>query len=175
MMRRMTRACVGLLGMVVAGCMTVSPVAGPAQVAAGFEYSAGQATQVFAATPPTVETALRSAMDDLRIRPSPSRHDAGSVSVEGTTADNRRVVVTLMPTPVSTRVKARIGWFGDEPLSRALMDRLAIRLGALPPSAVEVKPPAAPASNPLFSRDAVPDSTMLRDQIDAGFHDSPVP
>src|SRR3954453_1743423 len=116
MMRRVTRAGVALLGMVVAGCMTVSPVAGPAQVASGFEYSVGQATQAFAATPPTVETALRSAMDDLRIRPSPSLHDAGTVSVEGTTADNRRVVVTLMPTPVSTRVKTRIGWFGDEPL-----------------------------------------------------------
>ena len=97
MMRRMTRACVSLMGMIVAGCMTVSPIAGPAQVVPGFEYSAGQATQAFAATPPTVETALRSAMDDLRIRPSPSLHDAGSVSVKGTTADNRRVVVALEP------------------------------------------------------------------------------
>ncbi len=175
MMRRMTRACIPLVGMIVAGCMTVSPVAGPALVAPGFEYSAGQATQVFAAAPPTVETALRSAMDDLRIRPSPSRHDAGSVSVKGTTADNRRVVVTLEPTPGSTRVRTRIGWFGDEPLSRALMDRLGIRLGVLPPSAAEVEPPPAPASNPLFSRDAVPDSTMLRDQMDGGFRDSPVP
>ena len=122
---------------------------GPAQVVPGFEYSVGQATQVFAATPPTVETALRSAMDDLRIRPSPSRHDAGSVSVEGTTADDRRVVVTLEPTPGSTRVKTRIGWFGDEPLSRALMDRLAIRLGDLPPSAARVEPTTtAPATNP---------------------------
>ena len=175
MMRRMTRACVAVIGMGVAGCMTVSPVAGPAQVAPGFEYSVGQATQVFAATPPTVETALRSAMDDLRIRPSPSHHDVGSVSVEGTTADHRHVVVTLEPTPGSTRVKTRIGWFGDQPLSRALMDRLVIRLGVQPPSTVMVEPSTAPASNPHSSRDVVPDSTMLRNQIDAGFRDSPVP
>lgn len=175
MMRRMTRACMALVGMVFAGCMTVSPVAGPAQVMSGFKYSVGQASQVFVATPATVESALRSAMDDLRIRPSPTRHDAGSATVEGTTADNRRVVVTLMPTPGSTRVKTRIGWLGDEPLSRALMDRLAIRLGVITPSTVEVKPPTAPASQSRFSRDAVPDSTMLRDHIDGGFSDSPVP
>jgi hypothetical protein len=108
-------------------------------------------------------------MDDLRIRPSPSLHDAGTISVEGTTADNRHVVVTLEPTPGSTRVRTRIGWFGDEPLSRALMDRLAIRLGALPPSAVKVEPPAASATDPAASRDAVPASGMIHDQIDGGF------
>ncbi len=175
MMRRVTRACVAPVGMVVAGCMTVSPVLGPAQVGPGFEYSVGQATQVFAAPLPTVETALRSAMEDLRIRQSPSRHTAGSVSVEGTTPDDRHVVVTLEPAPGATRVKTRIGWVGDEPLSRALMDRLGIRLGGLPPSAAKVEPTAAPATNPASSREAASNSPAIRDQIDAGFRDSPVP
>src|SRR4051812_22104166 len=111
MMRRKTRACAAPLGLVVAGCMTMSPVMGPAPVVPGFDYSVGQSRQAFAATPPAVETALRSAMDDLRIRPSPSLHDAGTISVEGTTADNRHVVVSLEPTPGSTRVRTRIGWF----------------------------------------------------------------
>ncbi len=181
MIRRMTRAYVAPLGLVVAGCTTVSPFMGPTPVVPGFEYSVGQSRQAFAATPPAVETALRSAMDDLRIRPSPSRHDAGTVSVEGTTADNRHVVVTLEPTPGSTRVRTRVGWLGDEPLSRALMDRLAIRLGAFPTSAVPVEPQAASATDPAPSRAAGPDSGMNHNPMDGGFRtdggflDSPVP
>ncbi|MHC5542385.1 DUF3568 family protein, partial [Singulisphaera rosea] len=79
------------------------------------------------------------------------------------------------PNPGATRVSVRIGWFGDEPLSKALMDRIGVRLGTLPPTAIPTDPPSEPGSNPYFSKSAIPDSVMLRDQADAIYRDSPVP
>jgi hypothetical protein len=67
------------------------------------------------------------------------------------------------------RVSCRIGWFGDEPLSRTLLDRVGVRLGLLPPAAIPDQPPSAPAANPLFSRAAVPDSEILRDFVEAPY------
>jgi hypothetical protein len=72
-------------------------------------------------------------------------------------------------------VTIRIGWFGDEPLSRALMDRIGIRLGTLPPAAIPVEPPSSPAGNPFFSKNAVSDAEMLKDQADAPYSDKTVP
>ena len=73
--------------------------------------------------------------------------------------------------PQFLRVSCRIGWFGDEPLSRTLLERIGVRLGTLPPAAIPDRPPSAPASNPIFSRDAVPDSVIFRDFAEAPYRD----
>ena len=157
-----------------AGCMTVPPLATPAATQAGYSYTGGRASQVFRASPSLLQSSILSAMDDLRIGSVRQTHDAGAIQFEGTTADSRRAIVTLRPDRESTRVSVRIGWFGDEPLSKALMDRVGIRLGVLPPAAIPVDPPSSPGKNPYFSRDAVSDEMMFRDQPDI-YRDSPVP
>ncbi len=172
-MRRIELWVAVLIGALPLGCSTVTPVAGSLSVPpAGFSYSAGKASQDFAFPPSTVHQAALDAMGDLRIESVREIHDAGAVIFEGTTADDRRAHVTLRPNQGKTRLTVRMGWFGDEPLSRALMDRVGVRLGALPPSAIPENPPSSPASNPFFSRDAVPDEIMLRDQAEARYHDS---
>ena len=161
------------------GCQTMmspaslSALAQPA--ASGFSYSAGRAIQSYAFAPQSVELAAVSAMDDLRIHSIRRTSEEGTVVLEGTTADNRRASITLHPQNAGTRVSTRFGLFGDEPLSRAFMDRVNVRLGALPPSAVPVDLPSEPGKNPFFSRAAISDEAMLKDKADAPFSGSAFP
>jgi len=161
------------------GCRTMvgpATLSALAQPAAGeFSYSAGRAIQSFAFAPQSVEPAASAAMDDLRIHSIRRTSEEGTVVLEGTTADNRRASVTIHPQNAGTRVSARLGLFGDEPLSRALMDRINVRLGALPPKAVSADPPSEPGKNPWFSRTAISDEEMLKDQADAHFKGSASP
>jgi hypothetical protein len=158
-----------------AGCMTVGSVTNATLGAQGFSYTAGRATQDFAFPPPAMQSAVTLGMEDLRIHSIRKTNDSGALIFNGTTADNRRVQVAVRPYQAQSRLSIRIGWFGDEPLSRALMDRVGIRLGTLPPAAIPVDPPSSPEPNPYLSRDAIPDSTMLREQADAVYQDSLVP
>jgi hypothetical protein len=159
------------------GCSTVNTIA-PAlsgSTPTEFTYTAGRATQDFRVPTAEILTTVPTAMDDLRIQSVRQTHDAGAVIFEGTTADNRTAAVTVRPNQGVTRVSVRIGWFGDQPLSRALMDRLGVRLGSLPPSAIPVEPPSSPDPNPFFSRQAVPDERMLREQAESRYRDTAVP
>jgi hypothetical protein len=74
-----------------------------------------------------------------------------------------------------TQVAVRAGWFGDEPLSQAILERVGIRLGNRNPESIPTKAPSAPSANPFFSRDAVPDSVMLRDFAEAPYRDRVIP
>ena len=105
-------------------------------------------------------------MEDLRIQAVRQINDGSTIVFEGTTADNRNASVTLRPNSLGTRLTARVGLFGDQALSRAIMDRIGIRLGSLPPAAIPEEPPSTPASNPYFSRSAISDAEMLKDRLD---------
>ena len=168
------------------GCSTVAPsavkaMANPAPGAdtgAGYSFSAGRATQTFSSSAQVVAPAVVAAMDDLRIEDVRRVNESSMTIFEGKTADNRRASVTLRPQKQgSTRVTVRIGLFGDEPLSRALMDRVGIRLGDLPPAPIPAEVPSDPAPNPFinFKRSVGPQSEMLRDMAESRFRDSPVP
>src|SRR5688500_7679228 len=103
MRRRMTRTCLLLAGALAGGGAPVSPRAAPARPPAAVDAAGGRPSQLSAAPPPAVEPALRAAMDALRIRTLAPVHDAGLVSLKGTTADDRRVAITLEPAPDATR------------------------------------------------------------------------
>lgn len=63
-------------------------------------------------------------------------------------ADNRPVTVRLLgPTPVITKIKVRIGVFGDGAVSQLLMDRILARMPSSPPAGPPVPPPAAPPAD----------------------------
>jgi hypothetical protein len=181
----MRRICLvaALAGVAASGCRTIAPVVAPpseppaAPTAAGFLYGAGKATQEFAAPAATVQGAITAALGDLQVSQVRQRHDGPSQIFQGWTRENTPAVVTLRPGNGAARVTARIGWFGDEPFSRALFQRIGIRLGHLPPAAIPAEPPSAPAPNPFFSRQAVPDALMLREQSESHllYRDTAVP
>jgi hypothetical protein len=166
----------------LSGCRAVAPVApppeaAPIQSAAGFGYSAGKGTQEFAAPAEAVQAAIAASMADLQIKRVHHRQDGRAVIYQGWTKDNTPAIVTFRPGNGAARVTARIGWFGDEPFSKALMERVGIRLGTLPPKAIPEEPPSAPSPNPFFSRQAVPDTTMLKEQAELHmlYRDTAVP
>jgi hypothetical protein len=178
-MQRICMAAALGAGLALPGCRTVAPVAVPAPpvTAAGFAYSGGKATQEFAAPPAAVQGAIAAALSDLQVSQVRQRRDGQAQIFQGWTKENSPAVVTFRPGNGAARVTARIGWFGDEPFSKALMERVGIRLGHLPPAAIPQEPPSNPAPNPFFSRQAIPDALMLREQSESHllYRDTAVP
>jgi hypothetical protein len=162
------------MGLGHCGCATVPP--SPERLlSTETAYGAGRAQQDFALPPDKVGEAVRDAMTDLKMTAIEPGRDGAVYKIQCKTVDNRSVLVTMRPHQGQTRVGCRIGWFGDELLSKALLDRTGVRLGTLPPAAIPEDVPSSPGSNPFFSRDAVPDDQMLRDVAEAPYRDRVVP
>ena len=162
-----------------AGCSTTSPFIDPAAQGvgsdSGFSFSTGRGVEDFPSPLSSVAPAVAAAMDDLKMDRVRQTRDGAVIRLEGRTSDDRPVSVTLRFRQGATQVGARIGRFGDESLSRALLERVGVRLGTRTPEAIPDAPPSSPSGNPYFSRDAVSDSEMLRDFADAPYHDRVVP
>lgn len=172
-MRRIALVAVALYaGTSLLGCATVAPGASSAMSLTGYSYSFGRATQDFAFPTEKVQAAVRDAMADLRIHDVRQTAEPGSIYLEGTTADDRRAIVTVRPYAGGTRLTSRIGLLGDEPLARALMDRTGVRLGTLPPAPIPEKVPSRPGS--LISPDG-PDPDFLKEQMEERFYDKTRP
>jgi hypothetical protein len=161
--------------LLTAGCATVPHAAVPDGPFSEFSFSVGRGTQLFASPPPLVIAALDQALVDLEIVPVQHTRDGTVLRVEAKTKDNRRVAATIRAYAGTSQVAIRIGRFGDEPLSRSILQRVDIRLGSRDPEAIPGTPPSTPAHNPFFSRDAVPDSDMLRDFVEAPYRDRVIP
>ena len=178
-MRRIAPATLAVLTLTFGGgCRTVrtDALTGTGGSSGDYSYVGGRAAQTLASTPINVQPAVLSALDDLRFTSVRQINEAGAIVFEGTTPDNRRASVTLRPHPAgTTRLTARIGMFGDEPLSRALVDRVAIRMGTAAPQPIPDSAPSEPGSNPYFSKSAVSDADMLRDRADAPYRNSDAP
>jgi hypothetical protein len=161
-------------GLVASGCATTAPRP-ERRLSVEGSYSAGRAVQEFSLPATKVGEALTAAMDDLKMTGIEPTREGVVYRIDAKTADNRSVMATLRPQQGKTRLSCRIGWFGDEALSKALLERTGVRLGTLPPSAVPENPPSTPGANPFFSRNAVPDEEMLRDVAEAPYRDRVIP
>lgn len=141
--------------------------------AATLRYSTGRALQDFRFPVSVVEDAAKEALEDLKFDVQRVNHDGVVSLIEARTADKRAITLTFRPQSGVTRVSCRIGWFGDEPLTRTLVRRIAVRLGTIPPEPIPDELPSKPAPNPYLSRDAIPDSEMMRDVIEAPYRNRP--
>jgi hypothetical protein len=185
-MRRVAQILVSAgLAALASACQTVNPsvVGGLARSSPSepktseLSYFGGRAVQTFAQPPASVQPAVVAALDDLRVHKVRQTNEGGTIVFEGTTADKRQASITLRPQAGGSRLSARFGLFGDEALSRALMDRVAVRVGALPaePTPSAGNAPSEPGKVPYFSRTGVPDSMMFRDQAEAPYRNTAVP
>jgi hypothetical protein len=162
------------IGLWQSGCATVPP--SPERLlSTETAYGAGRAMQDFALPPGKVGEAVAEAMTDLKMTAIEPGRDGAVYKVQATTADNRAVLVTMRPHQGQTRVGCRVGWFGDQLLSKAILERTGVRLGTLPPAPIPENIPSSPGSNPIFSRNAVPDEEMLRDVAEAPYRDRVIP
>jgi hypothetical protein len=162
-----------MLGM--PGCSTVPRTLELAEGGAAFAFMAGRGTQSFSAPTASVVEAVKSSMSDLNMTSIRHSLDGTVIRIEGRTSDQRQTVVVIRSHLGVTHVSVRVGWFGDEPLSRALLERVGVRLGSREPEAIPATAPSAPSHNPFFSRSAVPDSVMLRDLAESLQRDRVVP
>lgn len=164
-----------LLSLGLSGCATIPPMAELEAAGVGFAFSGGKGTQTFPSSPSGVAIALNQAMEDLDLKSIEMKRNGSVIRVESVTTDDRPVVVTLRHYRETTFASVRIGWFGDEPLSRALLQRTAVRLGSHPPEAIPETAPSAPARNPFFSRSAVSDAEIYRDLAESPYRDRVIP
>jgi hypothetical protein len=137
-------------------------------------FSTGRAVQEFPVFPGAAANAVVEAMDDLQMTAVNRDRDGAVYRIDAKSADNRSVTVTVRPHQNTSRVCCRVGWLGDEPLSRAILERVGVRLGTLPPAPIPEKPPAA-ASNSIPFHSGPPDLEFLRDLAEAPSHDRVVP
>jgi Protein of unknown function (DUF3568) len=159
----------------LSGCATTRPAVDLNAISSSFNYSAGRGSQSFEAPVSAVLAALHESLTDLDLRSPKAKQDGGVMRVEAETSDHRKVVATIRNHQGITLVAVRVGWFGDEPLSQSLLDRIGVRLGSRPPEAIPATAPSSPSANPFFARGAVPDSEMLRDFAEAPFRDRVIP
>jgi hypothetical protein len=168
-MRRSSLGAFSLAALLLAGCRTVTPFAGKTAAGGVLEYAGGQASQAFPRPEPEVRQAVVASMAEQDVHAIHQSKSDGTLYLDGTAPDGRHARITIRPDGGQAVVMARIGRFGDEMLSRALLDGVGRRLGA-PAAGEEEKP-----RTPLFSRDAVPDALMLREHAESGYRDTPTP
>jgi hypothetical protein len=161
-------------GLWLSGCATVAPgveqTTGPTR-----SYGGGRAIQEFPRSATIVSATVAEAMDDLKMTGIKRSRDGTVFKIDARTADDRPVMVTVRPHQEHARVGCRIGWFGDELLSKAIMERVGIRLELLPPAPIPETPPSAPAPNPFLARDSAVKDDMIREMVDAPYRDRVAP
>ena len=84
--------------------------------------------------------------------------------------------MTIQTSGTNATISAKVGWLGDEPLTRAMLDRLGSRQGTMPPQPMPAGADAEgppPRTQPILSKDAIPDAVMLQDQTHNGFMPPP--
>ncbi len=164
----------GVVLAALAGCTIPGPRFEPTPTLEKPAFGAGRGVGELARPPAEVLGVLGDALQDLKITETSRARDGLDFRINARTEDDRSVQVTVKPQKGNTRVACRVGWFGDEPLSLAVIERIGVRLGTRPPAAIPETPPSRPAPNPFFAKGA-PDDEMIRNFADAPYRGQVVP
>lgn len=179
---RSTRATLRLataaLAVTASGCYTVTPFGSINTIASGGQnYAIGRGSQIYPASDNFLEQA-RKALDDLNVGSVTQRRDKESVVFQGVDTKGHRAIVHVTPVSEGAKmhVDARFGVFGDEALSRAYLDRLAVRTG--PIDGEKPRADAGEASPELklkaHGADAAP-GTVFQRRLEEGVSERPYP
>ena len=163
----------GLL-LILGGCSTTNPFRmEKLAVSAAPKFVGGRGYAMYPTTPNLAQniekTLTELGMHSIHPVPEPN----GGAGLEATTPDKRNVRISIHSTGVRSTVGIKVGWLGDEPLSRTFLDQLENLQGALPDSALpDLEVEKAGAYGSRFSKAAVPDDIMYRNQLDSSFNPS---
>jgi hypothetical protein len=110
----------------LSGCLLAAAgVAGAATVA----YVEGEIKTTLQATPPQVAAATNSAFKQMGIAVISSNSTAVDGRVEGRNAADKKIAVTIASEgDKASRVAIRVGTFGDESMSRQILDKIKSNL-----------------------------------------------
>lgn len=129
--------CVAILSVVSQGCLAV--VAGGAAGLAGaaaYEYWKGSVRDSVPADTNTVWQATHAALNDLQLPVVYSGSEGNTLVVEARSPTDEPIKISLESTkspvaqgPAKTEVNIRVGTWGDEYLSRRILEQIYVRLG----------------------------------------------
>ena len=153
----------GALAAFGTGCLAVKPPLRPDPGATGFAVCGPYVVQRFLYPMPLVERAAIEAMSDMKISNVHRKPKTDGICFVGSMYDGRYVWYTIEADGPNTIATVEIDLYGDEPLSKILLDRTGIRLATLPQSI-----------NPPFDPRAITDSITHRGQDVEGYRGAPL-
>ncbi len=168
------------LAVAASGCYTVTPFGSINTIATGGQnFVVGRGSQVFPASSGFLEQARKVLDVDLNVTKITQRRDGETVVFEGTDSKGHRAVVRISPESDDTkmRVHARFGLLGDEALTRAYLDRLAVRVAGMEDvDKAKAKPgQASPALSMKASSADAPPGTFFQRRLEGGAREMPDP
>ena len=111
------------------GCLAVLVGGAVAAGATGYAYVKGESTATLEAPMEPSWNAALAALEDLRLAVISKSGDALTGAITARNAEDTRIAISLRRvSDNTTRIGVRVGTFGDESQSRAILDKIAARL-----------------------------------------------
>ena len=122
----------GILALPLQGCFLLLLGGGAAGGAGAVAYKHGELHSVEAASFERTWEAAQEAMRDLGFAVTDQEKDPDSAKLEARTKDNDEVKVRLEATSATaTEIRIRVGTFGNEALSRVILEKIKRNIGAI--------------------------------------------
>jgi hypothetical protein len=142
-MRRIDRIALACASAILGGCQAAGQYPGIAPSFYAYTVFNGQVSEVFQFPPHFVETSCMQALADLGFTAIEKSNDGPVVVITATTPDGCRPArMRIEPQNAMTMFRIRIGRgvLGDEPLSKSVIDRIALNYGAVPRTLIPIEP-----------------------------------
>jgi hypothetical protein len=142
-MRRSAWVVLACASAVIGGCQAAGQYPGIAPSFYAYTWYFGQLSQVFQFPPQFVETSCLQALADLGFHEIEKSNEGPCVIITATTPDGYRSArIRIEPQNAMTMFRIRIGpaLLGDEPLSKSVIDRIALNYGAVPRTIIPIEP-----------------------------------
>lgn len=132
MNRRWFPLLLGVVALPLQGCFLLVLGGGAAVGAGAVAYTHGELHSVEAASFERTWDATQEAMRDLGFAVTDQEKEPDSAKLEARTKDNDEVKVRLeAKSATATEIRIRVGMFGNEALSRVIMEKIKRNIGAL--------------------------------------------
>jgi hypothetical protein len=135
------------------GCLAVAAGVGAGAGAVAYTYYNGLLYRDYHADLADSSSAVRAALDDLKLPVIDQTNGTGSVTLKSRTATGHtvRIYLAVVPSPIPaegslTRIQIRVGLAGDEQVSARILDQINHRLEA--PAPIPAPPSGALLGNP---------------------------
>jgi hypothetical protein len=142
-MRRIDGIALACASAILGGCQAAGQYPGIAPSFYAYTFFNGQLSEVFQYPPQFVETSCMQALADLGFTAIEKSTEGTAVLITATTPDGCRPTrISIEPQNAMTMFRIRIGrcLLGDEPLSKAVVDRIALNYGAVPRTIIPLEP-----------------------------------
>ena len=140
----------------LAGCQAAGRLPGIDPTDYAYLHYQCNVTQVYPQGVPQIRSAALEAMGDLGYTKVQCEPDGDEVIIRAKTLDGRHARVTIQPRNTMAAMTVKIGADGDEMVSQALIQRVALNLGALPRTIIPLERTLARRFDPLAVRPDTP-------------------